>query len=132
MRRRELEAEEEGCASLNNESIDPPADDGSGCYDDRCSGTRSVEERFVSQKRALKAEPCPIRNRRLNVLFYILYSVFVVEMLQQGEVTSNRENLKHTHVLSFFFPHTPPSCLGKKRTCLLCLRVCILLPRKRS
>lgn len=54
-RRRELEAEKEGCASLNNESIDPPADDGSGCYDDRCSVTRSVEKRFVSRIRTPKA-----------------------------------------------------------------------------
>lgn len=76
VRRRELEAKEEGCASLNNESIDPPADDGSGCYDDRCSGTRSVEERFVSQKRALNTErafeckePCPIRNQLLYLFF---------------------------------------------------------------
>ncbi|KAA8584000.1 hypothetical protein FQN60_015208, partial [Etheostoma spectabile] len=53
--RRELEAEKEGCASLNNESIDPPADDGSGCYDDRCSVTQSVEKRLVSQSHTLKA-----------------------------------------------------------------------------
>ena len=46
--RRELEAEKEGCASLNNESIDLPADDGSGCHGDRCSATQSVEKRFVS------------------------------------------------------------------------------------
>lgn len=52
--RRELEAEKGGCASLNNESIDPPADDGSGCYDDRCTVTRSAEKWFVSQNRALK------------------------------------------------------------------------------
>lgn len=53
--RRELEAEKEGCASLNNESIDPPADDGSGCYDDRCSVTQTVEKRIVFQNRALEA-----------------------------------------------------------------------------
>lgn len=35
--RREPQAEEEGRASLNNESIDPSADDGLGCYGDRCS-----------------------------------------------------------------------------------------------
>lgn len=45
---------EEGRASVNNESIDPPADDGSGCYDDRGSATQSVEEMFVSQKHAVK------------------------------------------------------------------------------
>lgn len=39
---------EEGRASLNNESIDPAADDGSGCYDDRGSVTQSVEKVFVS------------------------------------------------------------------------------------
>ena len=54
--RRELEAEKEGCASVNNESIDPPADDGSGCYDDRCSVTQSVEERrFVSRNHTVEA-----------------------------------------------------------------------------
>lgn len=35
---------EEGRASVNNESIDSPADDGSGCYDDRGSVTQSVEK----------------------------------------------------------------------------------------
>lgn len=49
--RRELKAEKEGCASVNNESIDPPADDGSGCYDDRCNVAQRVEKRFVSQNR---------------------------------------------------------------------------------
>lgn len=51
--RRGVQAEE-GRASVNNESIDPPADDGSGCYDDRGSATQSVEEMFVSQKHAVK------------------------------------------------------------------------------
>lgn len=40
---------EEGRASLNNESIDPAADDGSGCHDDGGSVTQSVEKVFVSQ-----------------------------------------------------------------------------------
>lgn len=53
--RRELEAEKKGCASLNNESIDPPADDGLGCYDDRCSVSQTVEKRIVSQNHTLKA-----------------------------------------------------------------------------
>lgn len=54
-RRRESQAEMEDCASVNNESIDPPADDGSGCYDDRCSVTQSVEKKPVSQYSAIKA-----------------------------------------------------------------------------
>lgn len=62
--RRELEAEKEGCASVNNKSIDPPADDGSGCYDDRCSVTQSVEKRFVSQNHIIKAVNA---SRLLNV-----------------------------------------------------------------
>lgn len=55
VRRRESQAEMEDCSSVNNESIDPPADDGSGCYDDRCSFTQSVEEKHVSQNNAIKA-----------------------------------------------------------------------------
>lgn len=55
VRRRESQAETEDCASVNNESIDPPADDGSGCYDDRCRVTQSVEKKHVSQNNAIKA-----------------------------------------------------------------------------
>lgn len=53
--RREPQAEKEGRASVNNESIDPAADDGSGCYDDRCSVTQSVEKMHVSQNHTIKA-----------------------------------------------------------------------------
>lgn len=41
---REREEEREGRASVNNESIDPPADDGSGCHGDRCSDAPEHEE----------------------------------------------------------------------------------------
>lgn len=50
-----------GRASVNNESIDPPADNGSGCYDDGGSVTRSAETLcfvfvlfFFPSKRAVK------------------------------------------------------------------------------
>lgn len=39
--RRGVQAEQ-GRASVNNESIDPPADDGWGCYGDGGSVTQSV------------------------------------------------------------------------------------------
>lgn len=51
--RRGMQAEE-GRASVNNESIDPPADDGWGCYGDGGSVTQSVEEMSASQRRAVK------------------------------------------------------------------------------
>lgn len=41
---REREEAREGGASVNNESIDPPADDGSGCHGDRCSDAPEHEE----------------------------------------------------------------------------------------
>lgn len=53
--RREPQAEKEGRASVNNESIDPPADDGSGCYGDRCSVTQSMEKMLLSQNLTIKA-----------------------------------------------------------------------------
>lgn len=52
--RRGVQAEE-GRASVNNESIDPPADDGSGCYDDKGSVTQSVEEMFFFFPRSVQS-----------------------------------------------------------------------------
>lgn len=67
--RREPQAEKEGRASVNNESIDPPADDGSGCYGDRCSVTRSTQKMLLSQKRTIKA----------GNGFFFLYFFFLVK-----------------------------------------------------
>lgn len=43
----------EGRASVNNESIDPPADDGSGCHGDRCSvALRSLKKMLLFPRTA--------------------------------------------------------------------------------
>lgn len=71
---------EEGRASLNNESIDPAADDGSGCYDDRGSVTQSVEEVFVSQNQQSRFS-APHMNRP-----FPYWAVHVKTMQVHGDV----------------------------------------------
>lgn len=53
---REREEEREGRASVNNESIDPPPDDGSGCHGDRCSDAPEHEE-DASLPRTARSRP---------------------------------------------------------------------------
>lgn len=63
---REREEEREGRASVNNESIDPPTDDGSGCHGDRCSDAPEHEEDASLPRTALS---WPVNGVGLGMFF---------------------------------------------------------------